>query len=152
MSVSNNINYPDTKIKIPEKYEKELKKTYKPENSNLTKIIKEFFQSIFTDIKQNWKAHLGAEHMSKGALAEGDYTRGIDKTLKILKNIENPSVEIKNVIKALDFAQKISSSSNHKNIGADAQFIQESIKKLEPGQSLAVPSNVKGHAMILMIT
>ena len=85
--------------------------------------------------------------MSQGNLSGNSDWDATERTLHVLQKMSHPPTS---VIQALQYALKIQKNLLFKT--GIAHRVQRDVKKLEPGQSVAVPSSAKGHAMMMMIT
>lgn len=157
------------KAKSVEKHLGEQRKVspYNPQiNTGLTAKIKQILGAVAIRSGFNigfiWQTHLHAEHMSQGNLSGNSHVVALNKTLKVLKHMEPPKEESEkkkfdNLIKALSYAEKVTgeleSPLNLLDSNSSlASSIKKDIAKLTPGESLAIPSDSRGHAMLMLIT
>ncbi|MBA3815172.1 MAG: hypothetical protein H0X29_01360 [Parachlamydiaceae bacterium] len=115
-----------------------------------------FFGGLATTIGHKsglaYNTHIAAEHMSQGLL-DGGYTWiATKKIIKILWKI-TPSDTVNKVISQLTYLYHIQKAVlDPTPINFLAQRVKDDIAKLEFKESILLPSNTWGHAMLLAVT
>jgi hypothetical protein len=113
-----------------------------------------FIKNIFTN-SDAWAIDLSAEHMSQGLLSGNTPSSATAATIDLCKRVEGfPSDITKALEYALSIQKKIPFISLKLLISllSIAKHVCQDVQTLKPGQSIAIPSNVFQHSMIMMIT
>lgn len=97
----------------------------------------------------NWEVHFSAEHMSQGAFSGNFSSSAIGSTIDLLNKMTSPPEQL---VKALTYALSISKKKEIYPSALLAHAVKKDVLALDVGQSLAIPTDVQGHSMIMMVT
>lgn len=120
---------------------------------NFFRSIIRAFTSHYTEgyekeIRGKWHTHIASEHLSTGMQSH----EATWNTIAFLKKMDPPRQDL---ISQLEDARQIQESLFQGGLNAvkkNVLLTQKRIQNISVGQSLAVPSDVYGHAMMLQIT
>lgn len=145
-------NYPHPSDKAPKSYRGDFARKFEVLSKKniprgplalFVELVGRIYRALLFDLTLNWQTHMHAEHMSQGSLSGNPTDIAIKKTIGLLKRLPSPPEDL---LKSLTYAHKF-----RRNQLKPAQ-VKEDIQKLKTGESLALTSNSKKHAMMLFIT